>query len=471
MSLLKLKLKFSKSWKNANDFPTVEVDEAKVRADMQQLHDETKDAFNALIDALENEGLDDTIRVDESAEKPIRYLRMLNNHSLQVSYDGKTWISTLGPESTVYEHHVAEHKTGGSDALTPGDIGAYSKQDVLTEATAAKYGLSATATPDAVLSALGEYKLHRWEKTTNIYKGVVDILGQQEYIMRDAEEHDYVLFEYGTSYHLDVYGNVYLDNPETLRADVLNIEGLVPHHLAGKYGYIHEGTIDASQLFYFGLNPDATINRKVINEVRDETDKVIDREYAYDVMLYDFAEVNVDRTTETVTVTSGDPDAYPKNGMEVDNTDPQNPIRYDYRYLGVPLEKAGDAVQTAEMEEAVSDLRTELRNYTNQVMANSGVKMAVGTYTGNGSYGADTPNTLAFDFKPELVILIRDGYYQSSFAEQLVLMRGQTAFPNYARGETGIVWNNAGLSWWSTSAGAAQYNANGTTYRYFAIGR
>lgn len=47
-----LPLKFSKSWKNSQDFPTYEPDETQVRADMQLLHDETKDGFNALVDAL-----------------------------------------------------------------------------------------------------------------------------------------------------------------------------------------------------------------------------------------------------------------------------------------------------------------------------------------------------------------------------------------------------------------------------------
>ena len=48
------KLRFSRDWKNASDFPTFEDDEAKVRADMQALHDETKEFLNeTLIPGME----------------------------------------------------------------------------------------------------------------------------------------------------------------------------------------------------------------------------------------------------------------------------------------------------------------------------------------------------------------------------------------------------------------------------------
>lgn len=48
------KLQFKKNWNNASDFPTFEDDEAKVRADMQALHDETRDFLNdTLIPSVE----------------------------------------------------------------------------------------------------------------------------------------------------------------------------------------------------------------------------------------------------------------------------------------------------------------------------------------------------------------------------------------------------------------------------------
>ena len=46
---------FTKVWTNPSHFPTVETDEVQVRADMQVLHDESKDGLNNLMTALEGQ--------------------------------------------------------------------------------------------------------------------------------------------------------------------------------------------------------------------------------------------------------------------------------------------------------------------------------------------------------------------------------------------------------------------------------
>jgi len=48
------KLRFSKTWLSKENFPTYEMREDQVRADMQYLHDETQTAFNNLVDDLES---------------------------------------------------------------------------------------------------------------------------------------------------------------------------------------------------------------------------------------------------------------------------------------------------------------------------------------------------------------------------------------------------------------------------------
>lgn len=47
------RFRFKKLWTSPTDFPTIEVDEAQVRADMQALHDESKDGLNQLMTELE----------------------------------------------------------------------------------------------------------------------------------------------------------------------------------------------------------------------------------------------------------------------------------------------------------------------------------------------------------------------------------------------------------------------------------
>ena len=64
------KYKFTKDWNNPTDFPTIEANEAKVRADMQLLHDESKMALHQLIDELAAETAPENIGAkDENGGK------------------------------------------------------------------------------------------------------------------------------------------------------------------------------------------------------------------------------------------------------------------------------------------------------------------------------------------------------------------------------------------------------------------
>ena len=49
-------LEFTKNWENTEDFPTYEPDERQVRADLQWLHNETREGLNRLVAALNDPG-------------------------------------------------------------------------------------------------------------------------------------------------------------------------------------------------------------------------------------------------------------------------------------------------------------------------------------------------------------------------------------------------------------------------------
>lgn len=71
------KLSFTKDWNNPEDFPTYEPSESKVRSDMQQLHDETKDYLNKkVVPAVEN--VEEAVKNVNSANHTHGNLGVLN---------------------------------------------------------------------------------------------------------------------------------------------------------------------------------------------------------------------------------------------------------------------------------------------------------------------------------------------------------------------------------------------------------
>ena len=81
------KLSYSKEWTNPTDFPTVETDEAQVRADQQLLYDEIKTFLNTkLIPALENLGVETTVQLPTGAG--MKYIRLNSDKVLETSEDG-----------------------------------------------------------------------------------------------------------------------------------------------------------------------------------------------------------------------------------------------------------------------------------------------------------------------------------------------------------------------------------------------
>ena len=87
------KLSYSKEWTNPTDFPTVETDEAQVRADQQLLYDEIKTFLNTkLIPALEALGVETTVQLP--TEAGMKYIRLNADKVLEVSTDGKVWQAT-----------------------------------------------------------------------------------------------------------------------------------------------------------------------------------------------------------------------------------------------------------------------------------------------------------------------------------------------------------------------------------------
>lgn len=112
------KLQFTKNWNNPDDFPTVELSEEKVRADMQLLHDEVKNYLNdTLIPAVVEDGETEEHRAEaEAARVAAEQTRQSNEQTRQAN---ETLRISAENARNVWENYDA------SKAYAPGNKVAY----------------------------------------------------------------------------------------------------------------------------------------------------------------------------------------------------------------------------------------------------------------------------------------------------------------------------------------------------------
>ena len=109
------------------------------------------------------------------------------------------------------------------------------------------------------------------------------------------------------------------------------------------------------------------------------------------------------------------------------------------------------------------------------------VQAASGTYTGAGTYGSNSRNSLTFDFEPELLIVMpASGTSAGHAGENTYPFGGGSVFanmlvwtgqPGTASNQDNVVSVSGGTVRWYGASAAAQLNTSGTTYYYFAAGR
>ncbi len=104
-----------------------------------------------------------------------------------------------------------------------------------------------------------------------------------------------------------------------------------------------------------------------------------------------------------------------------------------------------------------------------------GVKIATGSYTGTGTYGASNPNSLTFDFEPKFIFIssLKGSDYMQS-------MKGNTGFffnNNESSDASNVItWGGNSVSWYTDGTASSsvkpskQLNWSGATYNYLAIG-
>ena len=165
--------------------------------------------------------------------------------------------------------------------------------------------------------------------------------------------------------------------------------------------------------------------------------------------------------------------------------DAHNFIRYEYHeradeptQVGDALNKANllpDAVATAlgltgnpQVKDALEKLKTLFD--TAQTTANGRAQIAIGSYTGTGTFGSSNPCSLTFTFTPKVVIILQK-YYSSTYLG--IFINPSTLGQVTQSGSTAALtttWTSSGLSWYHTSSADSQLNASGTPCYYAVFG-
>lgn len=108
-----------------------------------------------------------------------------------------------------------------------------------------------------------------------------------------------------------------------------------------------------------------------------------------------------------------------------------------------------------------------------------GVRIATGSYTGTGTYGASNPCSLTFPFVPKLVVVENNGlvsYWASETGSGFVVLNGQETYygrinSTSSNNETiTFEWQGNTVNWYSASGKGRQCNTEGTVYRYLTLG-
>jgi len=127
------------------------------------------------------------------------------------------------------------------------------------------------------------------------------------------------------------------------------------------------------------------------------------------------------------------------------------------------------AVQ-AQVETGLGELSSNVNAILKDVGSGSkNCRIAYGSYSGKGTYGAGSPNSLTFGFCPAMLYVI-DLEEAKSGNNGKCFLKGCVSITTSMSSTTTLNWSDTGMSWYNNGNAGYQYNTSGHTYYYCAIG-
>jgi len=347
------------------------------------------------------------------------------------TYPGRVTLTPVYGLANTYDMDRADQP------LQPGTP--LNKATLLKDATAALYGLGTGAVPDEVLAEIGKYKQYWWrrrlpagERYVEVQSDIPNAIG----LFGPYVETSQVIY----SKQLTIDQNngtaalgAALTLPKTSGQELA--EAIVANaplyvSVSGTIYCIPDGATAGA-----GSNP--SFNNSTIMYYTSSN-----KDYVY--INGSGSPLGKTVATEKKLIPAGDweylqssnRNAYPDSGTQ---------DGYEYEYLGIPFDNAVTAP-----------------------------KIETGSYVGTGKYGAANPNTLTFGFKPKMVMVSSSTINTagSNLITPMIWFDGViSAFASPNGYSNNFTLDGNTISWYSTSTYTKdQYNNNGETYYYIAIG-
>lgn len=149
-------------------------------------------------------------------------------------------------------------------------------------------------------------------------------------------------------------------------------------------------------------------------------------------------------------------------------------------HYALPQWVADDPIQRTDFNDAFARLDAAIHTNADDIapLKSGGLvcRVKYGSYTGDGTSGAEHPNVLSCDFTPVLLIVHMSGSDGTGAAS--IAIRGAVGFYNTSATRTNqIDWNEASVSWHYDfsedtlhTPAYSQFNSSGVTYRYLLLG-
>lgn len=341
-------------------------------------------------------------------------------------YPGRVKMTPVAGQANTFDMVRADDPTQAGTPLN--------KATFLKDATAALYGLGTGAVPDDVLAVLGKYKQYWWRRRS-INSGWYQVDTTETNRLLKDDIHDTVVYTYGDSISISqTDGTITINSTTsmTLTRSTVTVDKLAV--LKGKY---------------FKTDVNQEVGSSNIHIVAGDiyfvpADASITKSYDSDSGATYYSTSELTHVTTEYRDTIGDweylqssnRNAYPDSGTQ---------DGYEYEYLGIPFDNAVTAP-----------------------------RIETGSYVGTGTYGESNPNTLTFGFKPKMVMVSSSTINTagSNLITPMIWFDGVIyAYASPGGYSNKFTLDGNTISWYSTSTYTKdQYNNNGETYYYIAIG-